>query len=309
MVVRLTLLALCTLLASPARAAVLQVSAEAPLSVARFADALRSYVDGAELEISSGGTADRPDGSKPGGVVIALRRHGAEDDDVELVFVDGEETVLNRLPAAMRIEDLYRAAALKVHALLQRRTAGQPAPEDSVADRTKTHDGPDRIIVDTGVALLVPSAGPVRPGLRLDVGLRLAQRWHVLLGAYLEPQESTRVNDIDVSAWELPVLLQAGFDWHRGAWVGWLDGVGHGALRRVSAQAPDIVSNSGVTISPRAGAATGLGVAIGRGLRLEFQASLLAVLADTRYRVDGQVVWPAARVLGIFELGLAYRGE
>jgi len=311
MLTRLTLFALCTLMASPARAVVLHVSAEAPLSVERFADALRSYVDGAELEVSPDGHAVRRDGSPtvPGVVDISLQRHVVADDDVELVFLDGEETILNRLPGAMRIEDLYRAAALKVHALLQRRRPALPPSADAVTDRAKANrDGPDRFILDAGLALLLPSAGPVREGLRLGAGLRLARRWHGLLGAYLEPPQSTRVGNIDVSAWELPVWLQVGFDWHQSAWSGWVDLVGHAALRRVSAQAPDIVSNSGVTLSPRAGGATGLGIAIGRGLRLEFRASLLAVLADTRYRVDGQVVSPAARVLGVLELGVAYRG-
>jgi hypothetical protein len=130
-----------------------------------------------------------------------------------------------------------------------------------------------------------------------------------VVGVYLEPQQSSRVSDIEVSAWELPISLQTGFDWHQGAWSGWLDAVGQAAVRRISAQAPEIVSNSDVALSPRAGAATGLGMAIGHGLRLEVRASLLAVLADRRYLVDGREVWPAARALGVFELGLAYRGH
>jgi hypothetical protein len=32
-------------------------------------------------------------------------------------------------------------------------------------------------------------------------------------------------------------------------------------------------------------------------------------LADARYRVDGQVVWPAARALVLVELGLQYGGR
>ena len=36
--------------------------------------------------------------------------------------------------------------------------------------------------------------------------------------------------------------------------------------------------------------------------------AMLAVLADSRYRVDGQEIWPSARAIGMLELGLGYRG-
>lgn len=312
MMVRLAVLVLC-LLAGSAQAAVLRVSAEPPLSVERLADAIRSYVEGAELEIASPGQGER-DGvaakPTPGVVEISLRRLGASDDEVELVLLDGEETILSRLPRAMRSEDLYRSAALKVHALLERRTPPPVLPPETIEVReTAPSAPPERLMLDAGFAVLMPSAGPVREGLRLAAGLRLGQRWHVLLGAYIEPGESTRASGIDVSAWELPVLVAAGYDWHQGLWSGWVDAVGHAAVRRVSAKSPDIVANSEMALSPRAGGSTGLGFAILQGLRLQAQVSLLATLADTRYRVDGQVVWPSARALGVIEVGLVYGGR
>jgi hypothetical protein len=306
MILRLAALATCLLVASPALATVLRVSAEPPLSVERLADAIRSYVEGVELEIAPGQAGRDGVAAAPGLVEVSLRRLDAAHDEVELVLLDGEETILSRLPRTMRTEDLYRAAALKVHALLERR----PSPVDSVGVRETavTRYSPGRLILDAGFAVLVPSAGPVREGLRLAAGLRLAPRWHLLLGAYIEPGQSTRVNGIDVSAWELPILLEAGFDWRQGAWSGWVDLVGHSTLRRVSARSPDIVSNSGFSLSPRAGGSTGLGFAIGQGLRLQAQVSLLATLADTRYLVDGQLVWPSAKAWAVIGLGLAYGG-
>ena len=306
---RLAVLAICTLVASAAQASVLRISAEPPLSVERLADALHSYVEGVELEVATapGGR----EGVAPSGVVeVSLRRAGASEDEVELVLLDGEETILSRLPRAMRSEDLYRTAALKVHALLERRSSHPVPSAESVGVREMAETGKNhgRFMLDTGFAVLVPTAGPVREGLRLAAGLRLGARGHLVLGAYIEPGQSTRVNGIDVSAWELPVLVAGGYDWHQGVWAGWVDVVGHAAVRKVSAKSPDIVSHSDVSLAPRAGGSTGLGFAIGQGLRLQAQVSLLATLADARYRVDGQVVWPSARALGVFELGLVYGG-
>lgn len=311
MFLRLTVFGICLLMASSAQAVVLRVSAEAPLSVERLADALRSYVDGAEVEMAAVGHPVSHDGvpTAPGVVGVTLRRQGVSDEDVELVLLDGETTILNRLPGAMRIEDLYRTVALKVHALLLRRMPASMAPADLVVDRrAPSRDERERLMLDAGLALLVPSAGPVREGLRLGAGLRLAARWHLLMGAYLEAQQSTRVSEIDVSTWELPILLEAGFDWHQGAWAGWVDLVGHAAMRRISAQAPEAISNSDVSLSPRVGGAAGFGVAMGRGLHLQVRMALLAVLADTRYRVDGQEIAPSARALGVVEVGVGYRG-
>jgi hypothetical protein len=120
MVPRLVVGGLCLALCGSAQATPVRVSAEAPLSVERFGDALRTYVDGAEVTVEAapaevGGLA----GPEVGFVRVSLRKSGAGEDG-EVVLVDGEETILVRLPGALRSEDLYRAAALKVQALLQR---------------------------------------------------------------------------------------------------------------------------------------------------------------------------------------------
>ena len=52
-----------------------------------------------------------------------------------------------------------------------------------------------------------------------------------------------------------------------------------------------------------------MALGIAPGLRAEMRVSGLAVLADARYRVDGQVVWPAASALVLFEMGLEYGGH
>jgi hypothetical protein len=301
---RLVALGSLLVVASTARAEVLRVSADPPLSGERFADALRSYVDGAEVTLASPAGGAEP---TPGEVAVHLL--SAEGREAEVQMVDGEETILARLPGAQRTEDLYRAAALKVQALLQRRapTSGGTRPAGALAERLAPPQAEaDRLWLDAGFALLLPSNGLAREGLRLATALLLGRRFRLGLGTYLEAPQTTNPQGIKVSAWEIPLSLSLGFAWHQGRWQGWLDAVGQAALRRISAEAAGVVSSSDTALSPRAGGALGLGVGLGAGWRVEARVALLAALADTRYRVDGQVVWPAARALVLLELGLAY---
>ncbi len=316
MLLRLGWVGILCALADVAQAASLRVSAEPPLSGERLGDALRSYLDGAEVRIEPPPSANESANARPaesGTVVIILQRSRVLGEDAEVVLVDGEETILVRLPGALRTEDLYRAAALKVQALLQRRVAAAPrAATGGTLDDTAAHSlPPDRggFLLDVDLAMMLPTSGPSREALRLAAGLQLGKRWRLDLGTYVQPRQTADAQGIHVTSWEIPVCLSLGYAWHTGVWQGWLETVGHAAIRRISAEAAGILSNSDTTVSPRAGGALGADVAIAPGLRAHARASVLAVLADTRYRVDGQVVWPAARALVLVELGLQYGGR
>jgi len=312
MPLRLGWIAVLGALAGVAHAASVRVSAEPPLSSERLGDALRSYLDDADVKIEPPPSATdsataRP--SEPGTVVITLQKSRGLGEDAEVVLVDGEETILARLPGALRTEDLYRTAALKVQALLQRRIR---VATTVMLDERGASSAPPRgtgLLLDADLAMLVPTSGPSREALRLGTGLRLGQRWRLDFGTYLEPPQSADAQGIHVTSWELPVCLSLGYAWHTGLWQGWLEGVGHAAIRRFSAEAVGIVSNSDTTVTPRAGGALAAAVAIAPGLRARARASVLAVLAETRYRVDGNVVWPAASALVLVELGLQYEGR
>ncbi len=306
---------LCAL-AGSAQGATLRVSAEPPLSGERLGDALRSYLDGAEVTVEPppGATDGASAGSlQPTALLITLRRSPGAGEDAEVVLVDGEETIVARLPGALRTEDLYRAAALKVQALLQRRNAAIPRATTMGAldARAEPQPSSDRtpLLLDADLAVMAPSSGPSREALRLGAGLQLGERWRLGLGAYLEPRQSSDSQGIHVTSWEMPVSLSLGYAWHAGTWQGWLEAVGHVAIRRFSADAAEVVSTTDTTLVPRAGAALAAAVSIAPGLRALARASVLAVLSDERYHVDGQVVWPVARALVLVELGLQYGGR
>ncbi len=313
---RLSSVAILCALVGVAQATSLRVSAEPPLSGQRLGDALRSYLDGAEVKIEPQPAAPDSANALPAdssAVVITLRKSRGFGEDAEVVVVDGEETTVARLPGALRTEDLYRAAALKVQALLQRRAAVVPgATTVGVLDEHAAPASPPNLgafLLDADLALMVPTSGPSREALRLGAGLQLGTRWRMDLGTYLEPRQSSDAQGIHVTSWEIPVCLSLAYAWHTGVWQGWLETVGHAAVRRFSAEAAGIVSSSDTTVVPKAGVALGASVTVAPGLRAHARASALAVLADTRYRVDGQVVWPAARALVLVELGLQYGGR
>ena len=316
MLLRLGWVVILCALAGVAHADSLRVSAEPPLSGERLGDALRSYLDGAEVRIEPPPSANesanaRP--AEPGTVVITLQRSRVLGEDAEVVLVDGEETILARLPGALRTEDLYRAAALKVQALLQRRVTAAPRAatggtlDERAAPFPQSAGG--GLLLDVDLAMMMPTSGPSREALRLGVGFQLGKRWRLDLGTYVEPRQTAAAQGIQVTSWEIPVCLSLGYAWHTGVWQGWLETVGHAAISRISAQAAGIPSSSDTTVSPRAGGALGADVGIKPGLRAHARVSVLAVLADTRYHIDGQVVWPAARALALVELGLQYGGR
>jgi hypothetical protein len=206
MLARVFVLGLFLAPVSAAQAAVLRVSAEPPLSAERLGDAIRSYLDAAGVTIiAASGPPDLRQGAapEPGVVFINLRRPDGAEDEAEVVVLEAGDTIMARLPGAMRIEDLYRAAALKVQALLKRRETGGTAgwPIGYVGDRMAPEPQlpRDRLVLDSGLALLIPSDGRAREGLRLGVGLRFARRGRLGLGAYLEAPQSTHVQGIDVS--------------------------------------------------------------------------------------------------------------
>jgi hypothetical protein len=313
MVLRLLVLATCVALGGEARATALEVSAEAPLSAERLSDALRSYVEGAEVAV--GATDDVAEGAETPDrrVRIRLRGSHAVGEDAEVVVADRDETVVARLPGALRSEDLYRAAALKVQTLLQRRQAAEApaAPVDAIATAPPAPAPPreGRLLLDVGLGWMQPTAGQARQALRLGTGLRLGNRWRTRLAAYLEPSESSYPQGVAVSSWELPVELTLGLALHQGRWQSFIEAIGQVALHRLSAEAPGLVSTTETTLAPRAGAGVTFALAMTQGLWAEARLSLLAAVQDTRYHVDGNLVWPAARALAMLELGLLYGGR
>jgi hypothetical protein len=277
-------------------------------------DALRSYLDGVEVTLASpsidGDSQTVSSRLGPTEIGVRLRAYRLGGQDAEVMLVDGEETILARLPGTIRSEDLYRAAALKVQALLQRRTTTvavlQPPLHLGERIAAPPQRQRDRLWLDAGLAWMLPSDGLDREGLRLGARLGFASRWSLGLGAYLEPPQSATRDGINLSTWEMPFWLSLGLDWHQGRWQGSFSAVGHAAIRRISAEAPGVVSSSHTTLSPRAGGALGFALPLGTGMRVDARLSLLAALVDTRYRVDGQVVWPAAQTLFMLEAGILY---
>jgi hypothetical protein len=320
MLLRLGWVGFLCVFAAVAQAAPLRVSTQPPFSAERLGDALRSYIDGAEVKIEpSTNTPNAKDTDAApvvaGAVEISLRKGQTLGEDaevvLEVVLIDGEETIIARLPGALRSEDLYRAAALKVQTLLQRRatptppvaTAATVAPDATAAPKT------EKILLDADVAMILPTAGPWHEALYLGMGLQVGKRWRMGLGTYVESQQAVDLQAVHVTSREIPVSLSLGYAWHTGRWQGWLETVGQLAVRRTSADATGMVTDSDTTLSPRLGGTLAAEIAVAPALRACARVSALAVLADARYHVDKQMVWPAADAIVSVALGLQYGGH
>src|SRR3954469_8210558 len=110
---------------------VLVVTATPPLDVERLADAVRAYLDELQVEVRA---APAPPAGELRGELAATARVGAAvrawavvrvadgaPGSVELEIVDRltDKALLATVPRPRRDEDLYRAVALKVQALLR----------------------------------------------------------------------------------------------------------------------------------------------------------------------------------------------
>lgn len=189
------------------------VSAAAPVDGQRLADALRAYFDGQEggarlrVELAPpalGGSDLRQEldearrvgqgtraiavvragpTSAPGGTPGGL---GGAAIEIEIVDLATDKVVLATISRPARDSDLYRALALKIHALLRGTLLEAPERIDpgSALGRIALPPGPPssaarpaRGTLDTGYALLsFPLAGPTVHGLAIRAGY-LPRTW------------------------------------------------------------------------------------------------------------------------------------
>jgi len=215
-------------------------------------------------------------------------------------------------PAALRTEDPYRARPSRCRLSCKGGTSvAMPPPAVGVVRRV----APARPYPSRAIASCLMPAWPGCSPRRTRAGSLCAWvpvcAWATAgvwgLGTYLEaaaveprPKESTSLPG------RSPCGSRSGGPGTKGLWESWLDAVAHCGDSEDQAKATGIVSTSDTTLSPRAGGTLGFAIGVAPGLRAESGVSLLAVLADTRYRVDGQVVWPAARALVRWNWGSSY---
>jgi hypothetical protein len=210
------------------------VTAAAPVDPERLADALRTYLDEFGIRIENGGAAAPGDlrgqlaeARRIGESVRALavvRVESGTHGSIELELVDlaTEKALIAQVPRPARDEDLYRALALKIQAIL----------------RATLSEAPERLGPGSTVARLVSSPQASAPSLPAPPARWAVEAGYALVAFPLAPQGALQ-----------GLSLTAAF-----APVPWLELVlGSAALGAARAQAHDVVAVA--TVVPIFGAA------------------------------------------------------
>jgi hypothetical protein len=306
----------------------LVVSSSAPLDGERLADALRAYLgEVADVRTAPASTSgdlrlDLAELRRAGGEVRALaavRVAGAGADTIEIQVVDRltDKALLATIPRPPRAEDLYRAVALKVQALLRSTLAEVPElvrdrPELArLADVAPPRAGAARVSLETGyVVSTFPLGGLAQQGLAFTASYASAAA--TILRARLEARAGVAVlqsaketsGDVTLVVDQLPVDVSLGL-----RWSGPRAALSAGALAVVSftsatPSGPPMTAPSQHAVVPSLGGVLEARWSVGARAWLFARADGLGVLAGERYLVRGATVVDTSRLQARGALGL-----
>ena len=224
---------------SPTAPPQIVVTPVAPLDAQRLADAMRAYLDKVTVHIEPPRPA-APDGMRQrlddarrvgepvhAGAVVRVERvpAGGEPAEVEIELIDltTDEILIATVAPPTRDEDLYRALALKIQAMLRVRWSGAPpgkggqgsdspgpAGPDAVVSATFVAGTPSAFSVDVGLAILsFPISGPLLDGLEVRGRWRPSQHVALTLGTALLGSIRASSGGVDASASIVPLRLSA----------------------------------------------------------------------------------------------------
>ena len=302
------LLAVASPATAPAQRSVLVATAVEPLRVDKLADALRTYLDAARVEVrmapavSSGDLrADLAASLEAGAgekATVVLRIATTSDGAVEIALSDlpSQRTVITSIPRSERDEDLYRTLALKVQGLL-RVTEEQPAPAPSIAAAASPPaGGASAVDLQAGFTLLTFPLGDVT-----QEGVLLRARWAATpairlgLGFRVLPSLERRSAATDVRMRAIPLV--AGLE---RCWRGSRFEVAGGLLVLAEARHAEATAGQATrgdwSFVLGGGFSLGLSVHLSEAVRLSLQAAAIGLPWSRRYQVDGATVFDASRL-------------
>ena len=315
-------------LSEPAAAPDVVVTAAAPVNAQRLADALRAYLTDYGIRVGTAGAGASGDlrqklgearrtGEAVRAVAVVRAETGAPGViEIELVDLATQKALVTSVPRPPRDEDLYRALALKIGALLRSTLSEAPerlASGSGVARLAEASPGgltahaaeasPPRLSLETGYAAVsFPLGGLFLQGLSVT-GVFAAKPWLELslgaagLGA-TKLQEGEVASIVPLVGAARLRLARRRFELLAGPSV-------EIALARVAASSPTAsVRSSRDMIVALGGEAEGR-VRIGAAVWLYLRPSLLGVLLGPRYTVQGRPILDASRLEITVAAGIA----
>lgn len=297
------------------------VTAGASVDPQRLADAMRTYLDEYGIHIENAGAVPPGDlqrrlaeahrlGESMRALAVVCAESGARGSiEIQLVDLATEKALIAEVPRPAHDEDLYRALALKIQAILRATLSEAPdrlAPGSTVARLVSSPPSPmasawpepARWAIETGYALV---AFPLAPqgalqGLSLTAAFMPAPWLELTLGFAALGSTRVQARDVVAVATVVPAIAAARLYLARG--------------RRMEALAGPTAELAYVGVVPsstttavqamrHAVPAVGLDaegrLRAGRTVWLFARASVLGVLLGEAYRIDGELVLDTSR--------------
>jgi hypothetical protein len=318
------------------------VTAEAPLDEQRLADALRAYLDEFHVEVRTAPAAPTSDlraelaaTARIGAAVRAwavVRIANGEPGSAEIELVDRvtDKSLVTSLPRPRRDEDLYRAVALKVQALMRATLAEPDAPvaaspalvrlaqggEAGLSYRPPSPappaEGSSRawaehsLVLETGLAFVgFSSTGATQQGLAVSATGRLGRRFEVALGTQALSGIRAQSGSVSAVVDRLPLSL-AGRVVARGQrWEASVGPLAELAFVSIETSSPNLTVRSGRSVVPAVGGQAGGRLHLAGSTSLYLRAAALGVIAGQDYAAQGQPLLSLAGLQFGAEAGLA----
>lgn len=305
------------------------VTAAPPVNAQRLADALRAYLFEygtrvvAEDATAGGDLRRQLDEARAAGeavraVAVVRAEPGASGSiEIDLVDLATNKALVTSVPRPTRDEDLYRALALKIEALL--RSTLSEAPERvasragvaglatpvaaGLAARAPEPALPRRWALEAGYAVLAfPLDGTALQGLSLAGLFAPSPRLELALGIAGLESAHFQVGDVVGTATIVPVAAGVHLHWSSARFEASAGAVAEVAIASASASSMT-ASASSMTVEarPRRDAIFALGaeaegrVRLGPALWLYLRPAALGVLSAPRYEIEGHPLFDASR--------------
>jgi hypothetical protein len=289
---------------------VLVVTAAAPLDAERLADALRAYLDDFAIDVRTAPAAPPGDlraelaataeigANARAWAVVRLDDQTPGNAEIELVDRETAKSLVTIVPRPRRDEDLYRAVALKVQALL-RATLAEPTDTPptrppalarlAAATASSPAWGRHRIALETAFAwTALPSQSLAQKGVDVSASHRLGGHLEVALGA--EALSALRAQRGATSAVvnRVPIDVSLRLCASGAHWDGEAGLIAEVSVVSIETSSPTLAVRSGWAGVPAVGGQLGGRLRLSDPAWLFVRTSALGVLADIHYTAQGQ---------------------
>ncbi|MDB4967826.1 MAG: hypothetical protein JWN44_3515 [Myxococcales bacterium] len=301
------------------------VTAVAPVDADRLAEAMRAYLDEFAVDVVTAAASTdtelraQLDATKATGAdvraVAAIRVADARAGTVEIALVDrlSGKALIATLARPPRDEDLYRAVALKVQALLRsslyerHETLATEAPElNRLVAAPVAPARPRRWSLDAGYALVsFPLDGIVEHGVAIDARVALGRLFEVALGAEIVAPAHASRQEVAGVLFAVPITARGGVHGSRGRWQGAVAAVAELLIVSLEASSASAVVRSDRTVAPGFGAELTGQVRLVSALSLFVRGSAIGLVDGPRYLVRSAPIFDVSRLQVGASAGLA----